>query len=215
MSILKQLQSLKIHPSGWPFVALLCMGGFLIGAFWETPILVMVGSIAVGIYLFRFQTPTIPTNQGIITAPVSGEISAVEPINSPDIVSIPPRQYLKIGIRCGLFYPASLHAPTSIKIKDKQKLEDASSRKIMITATTTDLAQNNEPEDLVMIFSSVMPRWYPECDVEINDTLSQGQVFGFLSFGGQMDLYVPSHFSPLRIVNQICIAGETILAKEA
>lgn len=215
MSILKQLQSLKIHPSGWPFVALLCMGGFLIGAFWETPILVMVGSIAVGIYLFRFQTPTIPTNQGIITAPVSGEISAVEPINSPDIVSIPPRQYVKIGIRCGLFYPASLHAPTSIKIKDKQKLEDASSRKIMITATTTDLAQNNEPEDLVMIFSSVMPRWYPECDVEINDTLSQGQVFGFLSFGGQMDLYVPSHFSPLRIVNQICIAGETILAKEA
>ena len=215
MSILKQLQSLKIHPSGCPFVALLCMGGFLIGAFWETPILVMVGSIAVGIYLFRFQTPTIPTNQGIITAPVSGEISAVEPINSPDIVSIPPRQYVKIGIRCGLFYPASLHAPTSIKIKDKQKLEDASSRKIMITATTTDLAQNNEPEDLVMIFSSVMPRWYPECDVEINDTLSQGQVFGFLSFGGQMDLYVPSHFSPLRIVNQICIAGETILAKEA
>ena len=215
MSILKQLQSLKIHPSGWPFVALLCMGGFLIGAFWETPILVMVGSIAVGIYLFRFQTPTIPTNQGIITAPVSGEISAVEPINSPDIVSIPPRQYVKIGIRCGLFYPASLHAPTSIKIKDKQKLEDASSRKIMITATTTDLAQNNEPEDLVMIFSSVIPRWYPECDVEINDTLSQGQVFGFLSFGGQMDLYVPSHFSPLRIVNQICIAGETILAKEA
>ena len=215
MSILKQLQSLKIHPSGWPFVALLCMGGFLIGAFWETPILVMVGSIAVGIYLFRFQTPTIPTNQGIITAPVSGEISAVEPINSPDIVSIPPRQYVKIGIRCGLFYPASLHAPTSIKIKDKQKLEDASSRKIMITATTTDLAQNNEPEDLVMIFSSVMPRWYPECDVEINDTLSQGQVFGFLSFGGQMDLYVPSHFSPLRIVNQTCIAGETILAKEA
>ena len=71
MSILKQLQSLKIHPSGWPFVALLCMGGFLIGAFWEAPILVMVGSIAVGIYLFRFQTPTIPTNQGIITAPVS------------------------------------------------------------------------------------------------------------------------------------------------
>jgi len=215
MSILKQLQSLKSHPSGWPVVALLCMGGFLIGAFWETPILVMVGSIAVGIYLFRFQTPTIPTNQGIITAPVSGEISAVEPINSPDIVSIPPRQYVKIGIRCGLFYPASLHAPTSIKIKDKQKLEDASSRKIMITATTTDLAQNNEPEELILVFSSVMPRWYPECEVEINDTLSQGQVFGFLSFGGQMDLYVPSHFSPLRIVNQICIAGETILAKEA
>lgn len=215
MSILKQLQSLKIHPSGWPVVALLCMGGFLIGAFWEAPILVMVGSIAVGIYLFRFQTPTIPTNQGIITAPVSGKISAVEQISSPDIVSIPPRQYLKIGIRCGLFYPASLHALTSIKIKDKQKLEDASSRKIMITATTTDLAQNNEPEELILVFSSVIPRWYPECDVEINDTLSQGQVFGFLSFGGQLDLYVPSHFSPLRIVNQTCIAGETILAKEA
>ena len=121
------------------------MGGFLIGAFWEAPILVMVGSIAVGIYLFRFQTPTIPTNQGIITAPVSGKVSAVEQINSPNIASVPPR----------------------------------------------------------------------ECDVEINDTLSQGQVFGFLSFGGHMDLYVPSHFSPLRIVKQTCIAGETILAKEA
>ena len=213
MGIFKQVQLLKIHPSGWPLVALLCMGGFLIGSFWEAPILVTVGSVAVGIYLFRIQTPTIPNNQGIITAPVSGKVSDVEQIHSPDTLLIPPRQYLKIGIRCGLFYPASLHAPTSIKILDKQKADDGSSRKIIITATTTDLAQNNVSEELILVFSSVIPRWFSECDVEINDTLSQGQIFGFLSFGGQMDLYVPKHFSALRIVNQTCIAGETILAR--
>ena len=213
MGMLTQVKSLKIHPSGWPFLAFLCLGGFLIGSFWESPILVMIGSVAVGIYLFRIQTPTISNNQGIITAPVSGKVSDVEQIHSPDTLLIPPRQYLKIGIRCGLFYPASLHAPTSIKILDKQKADDGSYRKIIITATTTDPAQNNVSEELILVFSSVIPRWFSECDVEINDTLSQGQIFGFLSFGGQMDLYVPKHFSALRIVNQTCIAGETILAR--
>ena len=164
MGMLKQVQSLKIHPSGWPFLAFLCLSGFLIGSFWEAPILVTVGSVAVGIYLFRIQTPTIPNNQGIITAPVRGKVSDVEQIHSPDTLLIPPRQYLKIGIRCGLFYPASLHAPTSIKILDKQKADDGSSRKIIITATTTDLAQNNVSEELILVFSSVIPRWFSECD---------------------------------------------------
>ena len=213
MGIFKQVQSIKFHPSGWPFVACFSIGGFLIGSILGAPILVMAGSVAVGIYLFRIQTPTILNNQAIITAPVSGKISDVEQTNSPDILRIESRQYLKIGIRCSLFYPASLHAPISIKIINKQKVEDVSSRKIIITAKTMDLTQNDLPEELILVFSSTIQSWFPECDVEINDTLSQGQMFGFLAFGGQMDLYVPSHLLPLSVVNQTCIAGETILTR--
>ena len=55
MSILKQVQSIKIHPSGWPFVALLCIGGFVVGSILEAPILFMVGSIALGIFIFLDQ----------------------------------------------------------------------------------------------------------------------------------------------------------------
>jgi len=213
MSILKQVQSIKIHPSGWPFVALLCIGGFVVGSILEAPILFMVGSIALGIFIFRIKAPTVPTNQGIITAPISGKISEIENMRFPDTLFIPPQRYLKIGIRCGILYPASLHSPMSVNIIDKQKVEDAASRKTIITATIKDLVQNNSSQELILVFSSAIPRWFPECDVEIDDTLSQGQMFGFLSFGGQMDLYLPGQFTPLRIVNQTCIAGETIIAR--
>ena len=213
MGFFKQVQSVKIYPSGWPFVALLSVVGFLIGSILDTPILLMFGLMAIGIYFFRIKTPIITTNHDIMMAPVSGTVSHVEQINLPDNLPITPQQYLKIGIRCGLLCPASLHAPTSIKILNKQKVKDISSRKIVITAITQGVAKNKASEELVLVFSSAIPPWFPECEVEINDTLSQGQIFGFLSFGGQMDLYVPDHFSPLRIVNQTCIAGETILAR--
>ena len=213
MGFFKQVQSIKIYPSGWLFVAFLGMVGFLIGSILDTPILFMFGLMAVGVNFFRIKTPIISTNLDIITAPVSGKVSYVGQINLPDKLPITPQQYLKIGIRCGLLCPTSLHAPTSIKILNKQKVKDVSSRKIVITAKTQSLGQNKASEELVLGFCSAIPRWFPECDVEINDTLSQGQIFGFLSFGSQMDLYVPDHFSPLRIVNQTCIAGETILAR--
>ena len=215
MGFFRLVQSIRIYPSGWPFVALLSMMGFLIGSILDTPFLFMFGLMALGIYFFRIKTPIISPNHDIMMAPVSGTVSHVEQINLPDNLPITPKQYLKIGIRCGLLCSASLHAPTSIKILNKQKVKDVSGRKIIITAITQGIAQNKASEELLLVLSSAIPRWFPECDVEINDTLSQGQVFGFLSFGGQMDLYVPSHFSPLRIVNQTCIAGETILAKEA
>ena len=213
MGFFKQVQSIKIYPSGWPFVAFLSMVGFLIGSILNTPILFMFGLMAIGVYFFRIKTPIITTNIDLITAPVSGKVSHVEQINLPDNLHVTPQQYLKIGIRCGLLCPTSLHAPTSIKILNKQKVKDVSSRKIVITAITQSLAQNKASEELVLVFSSAIPRWFPECEVEINDTLSQGQIFGFLSFGGQMNLYVPDHFSPLRIVKQTCNAGETILAR--
>ena len=213
MVFFKQVKSIKIYPSGWPFVALAGMVGFLIGSILNAPILFMSSLMAVGIYFFRIRMPIISKNYGIMTAPVSGKVSHVEKINSPDNLPIPPQQYLKIGITCGSLCSASIHSPTSIKILNKQKVKDASFRKILIKATTQNLPQNKVSEELLLVFSSAIPHWFPECDVEVNDTLSQGQIFGFLTFGRQVDLYVPTHFWSSHVVNQTCIAGETIIAR--
>ena len=84
MGFFKQVQSIKIYPSGWPFVALLGMVGFLFGSILDTPILFMSGLMAIGVYFFRIKTPIIATNLDIITAPVSGKVSYVGQINLPE-----------------------------------------------------------------------------------------------------------------------------------
>ena len=115
-------------------------------------------------------------------------------------------------IRCGLSTVASVHAPTSMKILQKQRIEEASGRSILIRASVLASEENSEFEEIMMIFSSSIPYLFPECNIEIEDTLSKGQNFGFIPFGGKLDLLVPNNFSLLTIENQTSISGETVLA---
>ena len=94
----------------------------------------------------------------------------------------------------------------------KQKIEDTNRRSILIKALILDSIENNNSGEIIMIFSSSMSFLYPECSVEVQDTLSKGQNFGFLPFGGKLDLLVSDNFSTSRVVSQTCISGETILA---
>ena len=217
MGILKQLLTLKLHPSGWPVIACMIMVGLIVGLTVGAPITLSFGLASLGIYLFRVQSPIIPIDKDVMLAPVSGKISNVSTLATEVEWILPSQQYKKIGIRCDLLFAASLHAPISMKIIGKKIVADESSRQIILTAETIDVAEirtkSYVSEKFLLVFATAIPYWFPVCDVEINDTLVAGQNFGFLTFGGQVDLYVSNQFLTSRIGKQTCIAGETILAR--
>ncbi len=212
MGVIKQFRTIKIHPSGWPFIAGMVTVSFFIDSMLGGLFVFFVCASLFTFYLFRVQKPTISPEKNVILAPLSGKITEVTEIISPHKMFFLDEPVKKIVIRCGFFSSASIHAPTSIKILQKQKIQEASGRLLLIRALILDTEEKYELDELIMIFSSSAPYLFPECNIEIEDTLSKGQNFGFLTFGGKLDLLVPNNFLPLRIQNQTSISGETILA---
>ena len=213
MGGIKQLEIIKIHPSGWPYIAGIATVSFLIGTLLGLPITLFICSTLFVMFLFRVKTPIISTEQKLILAPLSGKIEKITEIISPYKFFLLHASVQKIVIRCGLFTSASLHAPTSMQIMQKQKIEEASSRLILLRASLLETEGYDDSDEILMIFSSTVPYLFSECNIEIGDTLSKGQTFGFLPFGGKLDLLVPEYFSLKKIENQTCTSGETILAK--
>ena len=140
------------------------------------------------------------------------EITEITEIISPHKLFFLDKAVQKIEIRCGLLSAASIHAPTSMKIVQKEKIQERSSRFLLIRALVLNIKEKDDPDEIVMIFRSSMPFLFPECNIEIEDTLAKGQNFGILAFGGKLDLLISNNFLSLRIKNQTSIAGETILA---
>ena len=212
MGVRKQLRTIRIHPSVWPFMASIAIGSFLIDLMLGWPFVFIVCSSLLTIYLFRVQKPTISGEQNVILAPLSGKITEITEIISPHKSFFFFIAVQKIEIRCGLLSAASIHAPTSMKIVQKEKIQERSSRFLLIRALVLNIKEKDDPDEIVMIFRSSMPFLFPECNIEIEDTLAKGQNFGILAFGGKLDLLVSNNFLSLRIKNQTSIAGETILA---
>ena len=212
MGVINRVKIIKPHASGWPFIAVIALSGFIIGTVFGIPFIFSFCFTLVAIYLFRIQQSIISLDQNAIVAPLNGTITHTETNNLPYELVPFYQPYKHIGIRCGLLSAASLHAPASLKIIQKQKIQDTNRRSILIKALILDSIENNNSEEIIMIFSSSMFFLYPECSVEVHDTLSRGQNFGFLSFGGKLNLLVSDNFSTSRAVNQTCISGETILA---
>ena len=212
MGVINRVKIIKPHASGWPFIAIIALSGFIIGTVFGIPFIFSICFALVAIYLFRIQLSTISLDQNAIVAPLNGTITHAETNNLPYELVPFYLPYKNIGIRSGLLSAASLHAPASLKIIQKQKIEDTNRRSILIKALILDSIKNNNSGEIIMIFSSSMSFLYPECSVEVQDTLSKGQNFGFLPFGGKLDLLLSDNFSTSRVVNQTCISGETILA---
>ena len=212
MDVKNRVKIIKPHASGWPLIAIIAIAGLIIGTVFDIPVITSICFASTAIYLFRVQLSTISQDQNAILAPLNGTITHAETNNSPYELVPFYLPYKNIGIRSGPLSAPSLHAPASLKIMQKQKIEDKNSRSILIKALIIDSIENNNSAEIIMIFSSSMSFLYPECSVEVQDTLSKGQNFGFLPFGGKLDLLVSDNFSTSRVVNQTCISGETILA---
>ena len=122
MGVIKKVKIIKPHASGWPFISIIALSGFMIGTVFSIPLIFSICFALVAIYLFRIQLSTISLDQNAIVAPLNGTITYAETNNFPYKLVPFYRPYKNIRIQCGLLSAASLHAPASLKIIQKQKL---------------------------------------------------------------------------------------------
>ena len=216
LKILKPLL-IPIHSAGWPFIAIFFCLTLFFSYFWTPFIVLGVVLTAWCTYFFRDPIRTTPTREGLVVSPADGVVQMITEVVPPlelDLsiepltrISIfmnvfdvhvnrsPVEGYIaRLGYRPGKFFNASL---------DKASEENERQAVKIRTPNGVDVG-------VVQIAGLIARRIL--CWVQKDQLIGVGERFGMIRFGSRVDIYLPQGVSPLVVVGQKAIAGETVLA---
>ena len=222
MSIIDSIKSsvfVPIHPAGVPFIIISSIITVLIGWLWS-PLFFFGLVITVWcVYFFRNPkriTPATDENN-LIVAPADGKIIEISTVSPEDEIGLPKGKYIKIGIFMNVFNVHVNRSPASGTILNKNYIPG-----LFFNASLDKASKENERMSIVMSVNKIKIAFVQIAgliarriinEVDINDKLNAGQVFGLIRFGSKVDTYLPENSKICVLEGQTSIAGETILAK--
>jgi phosphatidylserine decarboxylase len=207
------------HAAGIPFI-----GGGAIAAVVFFTFSTFLGIVALiftvfCLYFFRDPNRMVPQRASLILAPADGLISAV--VND---VSLPPElagaddgRYTRISTFLSVLDVHVQRSPVSGKI-----IRKVYSPGKFLNADLDKASEDNERCSLlietpaaqkiccVQIAGLIARRIIN--DVREEDTIRAGARYGMIRFGSRLDVYIPEGISPLVVVGQRAIGGETVFA---
>ncbi len=206
------------HPviarEGWPFlgiaVALAALVTFFF-AIWSIPFWIIALFV---LQFFRDPARVIPQKPNAVLSPADGRIVVVEKAHDP----YAGREALKISVFMNVFNVHSNRAPVDGKIQTVQyfpgKFVNADLDKASIENERNALtitAANGQTVTCVQVAGLIARRIL--CYVNVGETLTRGQRYGFIRFGSRVDVYLPLAATPKVAVGDKVSATETILAE--
>jgi phosphatidylserine decarboxylase len=207
-----------MHPEGWKFVAIFAIVTALFFAFHLVPI----GWIGVVLtlwcaYFFRDPIRTVPAREGLVVSPADGLVQKIVKVVPPAILKLGTAERTRISIFLNVFdvhvnrIPAAgtvtalNYHPGAFFNASLDKASEENERQ-HITITMSD----NRTIGVVQIAGLVARRIL--CTLHENQTVLTGERLGLIRFGSRVDVYLPEGVTPLVIVGQRALGGETVLA---
>ena len=205
------------HPAGRPFIlagiVTLVAGMFL--AEW----LFWLGTAFALFCCFFFRDPerTPPPRPGVFVAPADGRIVAVQQVSPPDELDLGPTPLWRVSIFLSVLDVHVNRMPIDATVTriayhhgaflsaSLDKASEANER----NAVGLRLADGREFA-VVQIAGLIARRIL--CDAREGQEVRTGARFGIIRFGSRTDLYLPEGVSPLVVVGQKMVGGETAIA---
>jgi len=209
---------LKLHPDGWPYIAITVALNALLFALtgWWGLILVPVSVWCIA--FFRDPERVVPQGEGLIVSPADGVLLPVVQAAPPVELGMgdAPRTRLSIfmnvfnvhvnrvpadgtvtvlSYRPGKFFNASFDKASEHNERMSVRLR---------TVNGTELA-------FVQIAGLVARRI--RCDLRQDQKVRRGERFGIIRFGSRLDVYLPAEAAVKVVKGQKIVAGETVLAE--
>ena len=205
------------HPAGRPFI----LGGIvvLVAGLFLSHWLVWLGAVFTLFCVFFFRDPErVPSPRpGVFVAPADGRIVAVAQVSPPDELDLGPAPLWRVSIflsvldvhvnripidatvtriayHHGAFLSASLDKASDLNERNAVGLRLADGREFAV----------------VQIAGLIARRIL--CDAREGQSVQTGDRFGIIRFGSRTDLYLPEGVSPLVVVGQKMVGGETVIA---
>lgn len=206
-----------IHAAGWPFIAIFAVGALLLSLMSSS--LGWVGLILTAwcVYFFRDPARVTPIREGIIVSPGDGVVQKICSVVPPAELDMGTEERTRISIFLSVFDVHVNRIPIAGSISKMHyhagkffnaALDKASeeNERQLIRITTPEGVHFG----LVQIAGLVARRIL--CDLKEGQSVKTGERFGIIRFGSRVDIYLPSNFTPLVIVGQRAVGGETVLA---
>lgn len=206
-----------IHHAGWIFIAIfVVISSFM----WViSGYLGFLGFLATAwcIYFFRNPPRVTPIREGLIVSPADGVVQSIVKVIPPAELDLGTTERTRVSIFLNVFDVHVNRIPITGSISKlhykagkffNASLDKASeeNEQNLIKITTPE----NVEVGVVQIAGLVARRilW----EINIDQSVKTGEVFGIIRFGSRVDLYLPPDISTMVMVGQRAVGGETVIA---
>ncbi len=216
---------MKIHREGkstlMVILTLLIVINLLLNRLFDLPAVLILALVIVSILFFLFiisffRNPdrTTDINADLIIAPADGKVVVIEEVVEEEFFKSPRKQ---VSI---FMSPANVHVnrnPISGEVKyvkhhHGKYLVAWHPKSSIENERTTAVIGNEHFELLIRQIAGILARRIVNYMKE-NDTVRQGEEFGFIKFGSRVDLLLPLEAQVMVQLNQYVRGGETVIAR--
>ena len=206
-----------INRAAWPFVAAFFAVSVILGFLWAP--LFWLGLLATAwcIYFFRDPPRTVPTRDGLVISPADGRVQFVGTAAAPAELGLTSDRATRVSVFLNVFDVHVNRIPIggrveSVNYRPGKFLNAALDKASEDNERTAVRIETGDGKSfgLVQIAGLVARRIV--CDLEPGQSVRSGERFGLIRFGSRVDVYLPEGVTPLVVVGQRAVAGETVIA---
>jgi phosphatidylserine decarboxylase len=208
---------LKLHPDGWPYIAIaVALNALLfVLASWFGFLLVPVTVWCIA--FFRDPERTAPDGEGLIVSPADGVMLPVVEAAPPAELGMGAELRTRLSIFMNVFNVHVNRVPATGTVAGLAYRPGK-----FINASFDKASEDNErmairlklpdgPEIAVVQIAGLVARRI-RCDLRQGEQVRRGARFGIIRFGSRLDVYLPAGTEVAVQKGQIVKAGETVLA---
>lgn len=213
-------QSLKtiIHKEGYLFAFIFL--GIAVLLWCVHPVLGKIGVLLTAwcLYFFRDPNRVVPLKKGLIISPADGMVQMIHRVKPPKELAMGNASLTRISVFMNVFNVHVNRIPIGGTIRkihyhkgkffnaELDKASEHNERQLFCVET-----QEGYKVGFIQIAGLIARRI--RCDITEEQIVKTGQRFGLIRFGSRVDIFLPDGVSPLVIVGQKTIAGETVLGE--
>lgn len=205
-----------IHSDGWKFVGIFAVITLIL-----YNIATFLGFLGLILtcwcyYFFRSPQRTTPLRDGLIISPADGTVCLIQNVKAPAQYEMGDEMRTRVSIFLNVFdvhvQRIALSGTVKKIIYHPGKFINASLDKASEdNERQTVIIQNGETEIAFTQIAGLIARRI-RCDIKEGQQVSVGQLYGLIRFGSRVDIYLPPKVSPLVLIGQRMIGGETVIA---
>ena len=206
-----------IHREGYRFIIIGLILALVLGNWVWEPLGWLFAILTLWVcYFFRDPTRVTPLRDGLVVSPADGRISMIVTAVPPPETGLAAEPMMRISVFMNVFDCHVNRAPVSGRI-----VEQVYTPGLFINAELDKASEDNERNAVVIEaagtrvgvvqIAGLIARRIVTF-VREGDSLVAGQRIGLIRFGSRVDVYLPLSAQILAGLDQMALAGETVIA---
>lgn len=207
----------NINEDGWKFVSIMAVVSVILLLIWLPLGYISFFLTVWCFYCFRDPVRITPVLSGAVIAPADGVVVTINKEKGPDALGLQNKNFTRICIYTSVFDAPINRIPIKSTVRKTfyncgESFSGSHDRNNIGNETMLFSLRHAEGYDFAVGQIATFCSKRIVTKIKTGDKLNAGQKFGFIRFGGYVDIYLPDKVEPQICVGQKTIAGETIIA---